>query len=223
MGHGVPHTSIKSYCTGIMQEYTEPFLLIVSDPINDSFTNTDTGTLTSTPQIMDMTPIHNSSLSDTDAIHNFDFDLQIVDTSISISPEEELMKWHQRLSHMPMSRIQKLALSGTLPNRIAKCRRPLCPACAYGKMTRRKWRTTPDTSSITPKNITCGSMVSVDQLQSNIPGLTAPMKGTPTRKRYHIATIYVDHYSDFTYVHLQQSTTSCEFKRIALSYGVHVL
>jgi hypothetical protein len=49
-------------------------------------------------------------------------------------------------------------------------------------------------------------------------------------QRYHIVTIYVDHFSDFTYIHLQQSTTSAEtlqskheFEHIALSYGVNII
>jgi GAG-pre-integrase domain len=146
------------------------------------------------------------------------------------SNEEDLMTWHRRLSHMPMKRIQALATKGLLPGRLAKCRVPLCPACVFGKMTRKKWRVgQKETHSITLEGTLLVDMVSVDQLQSNTPGLIGHMKGIPTRKRYTIATIFIEHYSDFTYVHLQESSTSEEssaaklaFERIASSYGVTI-
>jgi GAG-pre-integrase domain len=55
--------------------------------------------------------------------------------SSSKSQYKELMEWHHRLCHMPMKRIQNLAVKGILPKRIAKCKIPLCPACVFGKMT----------------------------------------------------------------------------------------
>jgi hypothetical protein len=71
-------------------------------------------------------------------------------------------------------------------------------------MTKQKWRSGTRTyNSITPDNINVGHMVSVDQLVWNIPGLIAQMKFVPTRKRYTVATVFVDHKSDYTYVHLQ--------------------
>jgi hypothetical protein len=145
-----------------------------------------------------------------DDVNNVDFNIHVEDNGPVMSPEAELFQWHERLSHMPLARIQKLASERVLPCRLARCRRLLCPACVYGKMTWRKWRNNPNTNSITPHDVERGSMVSVDQLQSNLPGLIAQMKGVPTRKGYHIATVYVAHFSDFTYVHLQQTTSSVE-------------
>jgi hypothetical protein len=84
-------------------------------------------------------------------------------------------------------------------------------------------------SSIAPDDCDVGGLVSVDQIQSSAPGIIAQMKGIPTRRRYHIATIYVDHESDYTYVHLQQSTNSEEtlqskrsFERWAKSCNVTI-
>jgi GAG-pre-integrase domain len=138
---------------------------------------------------------------------DFDIDVDQHESS-SMSQEEELMHWHHCLCHMPMKRVQNLAAKGILPRRITKCKILLCPACVFDKMTRRRWRTSSTESSITPDECDVGGLVSVDQLQSSTPGIIAQMKGIPTRWRYHIATIYVDHKSDYTYVHLQQSTTS---------------
>jgi GAG-pre-integrase domain len=140
-----------------------------------------------------------------------DFDMAINhQESPSMSQEEELMQWHHRLCHMPMKRVQNLASKGILPKRIAKCKIPLFPACVFGKMTRSRWRTSPIENSITPDDCDVGDLVSVDQIQSSTPGMIAQMKGIPTRRRYHIATIYIDHKREYTYVHLQQSTTSEE-------------
>jgi GAG-pre-integrase domain len=115
--------------------------------------------------------------------------------------------WHNRLAHMPMRRIQQLAANGILPNRLARCNDPMCPACVFGKMTCKPWHTKQPPVSITPSNVKPGQFVSVDQLQSNVPGLMAQMKGTPTRHRFTIATVYVDHASDFTYVYLQKDSS----------------
>ena len=71
--------------------------------------------------------------------------------------------------------------------------------------------------------------MSVDQLVSPTPGLIAQLRGIPTKKRYTVATIFVDHYSGFGYVHLQKSTGAEEtveakeaFELIAETHGVTV-
>ena len=76
-------------------------------------------------------------------------------------------------------------------------------------MTRRAKRTKNEKSKIEARAITGpGSCVSVDQLESRTLGLIGHMKGTPTVQRYRCATIYVDHYSRLSYVHLQKQLTS---------------
>jgi hypothetical protein len=72
-----------------------------------------------------------------------------------------------------------------------------------------------------------GEFVSVDQMESSIPGHKAQMKGIPTRERYKVMTVFVDHATDFIFVYMQKDTTSAEtlrakieFGRIARSYGV---
>jgi Reverse transcriptase (RNA-dependent DNA polymerase)/GAG-pre-integrase domain len=146
-----------------------------------------------------------------------------------ITPTEELLIWHNRLTHMPMRRIQRLAQRGILPKRLSKCDVPLCPACLYGKITRRSWRTNKEYKPITPQNVKPGQMVSVDQIQSNTAGFIGQLKGTPTRHRYSVATVFVDHCSDYTFVFLQSDTTSdetlkskLEFERISSSFGITV-
>jgi hypothetical protein len=100
----------------------------------------------------------------------------------------------------------------------------------YGKMTRQPWQTkSSNKHPIRQKVSKPGEWVSVDQLISPTPGLIAQLKGSPTRERYKVATIFVDHFTDFTYVHLQSSTTSSEtltakheFERYSRSCGVTI-
>jgi hypothetical protein len=72
-----------------------------------------------------------------------------------------------------------------------------------------------------------GMNVSVDQLESPVSGFIAEMNGRLTRQRYKAATIFVDHFSSLSYVHLQQSTLALEtlqakmaFETYAASCGV---
>ena len=128
-----------------------------------------------------------------------------------MKPTSELMLWHCRLGHVPFSRLQQMAKNGQLPKRLSDCRVPKCPACIYGKMTRRAKRTKNEASKIEARTITGpGACVSVDQLESSTLGLIGHMKGMPTVQRYRCATVYVDHYSRLSYIHLQKQLTSEE-------------
>ena len=72
-------------------------------------------------------------------------------------------------------------------------------------------------------------MVSIDQLESPVPGFIPIAKGQPTTSHYRGATIFVDHASDFSYVHLNQALTTQEtldakhaFECIAKQHSVHI-
>jgi hypothetical protein len=74
-----------------------------------------------------------------------------------------------------------------------------------------------------------GDCVSVDQIESTTPGFVGQMKGFLTKKRYHCATVYVDHYSSLSYVHIQKSTNGDEtllgkrqFEAYCASHGVKI-
>jgi hypothetical protein len=144
--------------------------------------------------------------------------------------EEELLRWHVRCGHLSMHRLQMMAKRGMLPSRLAKCRIPSCQSCLFGKLSKRNWRTKEYNEGGLDKAMRSGEMVSVDQLQSPVPGLIAQLKGTPTRERYTCATVFVDHFSDLTFVHLQRSTdgddtleAKREFERYARSCGVKIM
>ena len=50
----------------------------------------------------------------------------------------------------------------------------------------------------------------MDQMEATEPGLIAQLKGTPTTKRYRYATMFMDHQSRLSYVHLMKTLTSEE-------------
>lgn len=142
-----------------------------------------------------------------------------------------MLRWHNRLAHVSMKRIQLMAKRGQLPAKLAKCRVPMCPSCEYGKASRRKWRSKTPTNADKPRTIAApGICVSVDQLESSTVGFIGQLKGKLTTARYRAATIFVDHFSDMSFVHLQQSTSASEtllakaaFESYARTCGVNVL
>jgi hypothetical protein len=64
--------------------------------------------------------------------------------------QQELLHWHYCLDHLSFAQIQEMAKQGILPSRLAKCSIPFCSGYAYGKMTRKSWRTKAPYAS-TPK------------------------------------------------------------------------
>jgi hypothetical protein len=59
--------------------------------------------------------------------------------------------------------------------------------------------------------------------------MIAHIKGKPTIARYKAGTVFVDHFSDITYVHFQKTTSAIEtieakeaFEKWSRSHGVNV-
>ena len=142
----------------------------------------------------------------------------------------ELLRTHHRLNHLPFSKIKLMAENGFLPSRLANVTPPVCSACLYGKATRRPWRSKPRKDAKVRKATQVGQIVSVDMLRSPIPGLIAQMSGWITGKRYWYATVYVDHKSRYSYVHLQKTQSAQEtiegkrlFENMAARHGIRIL
>jgi hypothetical protein len=146
------------------------------------------------------------------------------------NPQHELLLYHYRLGHESFTNLQSMAKAGILPTRLANCRIPQCAACHYGKASKVPWRVKGD-----PKDgklfeaTVAGQVVSVDQLQSTVPGLVGQMKGWPTTQRYQYATIFVDHYSRLSFVYIQKTDNAAEtlmakhsFEGYARTMGVKV-
>ena len=124
----------------------------------------------------------------------------------------EFLRYHQKFNHCSPKRMQLLARVGVIPRRLARCPVPVCSSCLYGKATRRPWRhktndNAPSDGYVPTKP---GEVVSVDQMKSSTPGLVAQMAGFLTKKRYVYATVFVDHATDYSYVHFQKSDNAEE-------------
>jgi hypothetical protein len=55
-----------------------------------------------------------------------------------------------------------------------------------------------------------GQNVSVDQMQSTVPGMVGLIKGVPTQQRYQFATVLVDQFSGLSFIHLQKTSSGEE-------------
>ena len=74
-----------------------------------------------------------------------------------------------------------------------------------------------------------GKQVFVDQLVSPTPGLIAQLSGNLTKQWYMYATIYIDHFSQYFFLHLQKTASVDEtlqgkiaFKRLCSNHGVKI-
>ena len=159
--------------------------------------------------------------------------IDVPSTLESTDRSAELMRYHYRLGHMPFSKLQLLARLGEIPRALADVTPPRCAGCLFGAMTRKPWRTKPrrgeQASRIFPATRP-GQTVSVDQMQSSSIGFIAQLKGKLTNTRYTCATVFVDHFSRYRYVHLQSSLSSADtlaakraFELHARSMGVEIL
>ena len=87
----------------------------------------------------------------------------------------------------------------------------MCSACIFGKQHKRPWRGKGSRSQIRKETHNSpGACTSTDQLMSTIPGLIPQVRGILMKARYTAATVFVDHCTDFTYVHLMRSLTGEE-------------
>ena len=47
----------------------------------------------------------------------------------SMEPQDELLRWHYRLGHLPFMRMKEMMNQGTLPSRLLKVDTPFCAVC----------------------------------------------------------------------------------------------
>lgn len=151
-------------------------------------------------------------------------------TVLSLNAEQYL-KWHTRLGHLPDRHMKRMSKLGFLPKSFLKLDPPpICAACAFGKAHKRPWRTRGVSGHIRKDSeIKPGDGVSIDQLQSAQPGLIPQTAGFLTSQRFEGATVFVDHFSHFVYVHLMRNLTleetleaKASFERILNTFGHQV-
>ena len=121
--------------------------------------------------------------------------------------QQEFLTLHEHLNHLSFKDMFQLIEHGKLPEKFKNLKyktNMICPSCIFGKMKRRSWRSkAPPKSIINPLLLKPGSQVSIDQVISKQPGLVPRMEGGNTRDRIFSATVYINHFSKFSYSHLQ--------------------
>eukprot|EP00957_Ditylum_brightwellii_P099706 7595428-Ditylum_brightwellii.AAC.1 len=125
--------------------------------------------------------------------------------------QAEILQWHYHLGHLSFTKIRLLSLARIIPYWLASVRPPKCAGCIYGEMTRRAWctKSKENVSKIKPVKAP-SNCVLVNQLKSSTLGFVAQLKGRLTKKRYHAATVFINHFSDLTYNYEQERLTSKE-------------
>ena len=117
-----------------------------------------------------------------------------------------------------------------LPQYLFTVNPPIYESCKAGSMTKRPWRGRGIKNKRQIKVVSKpGHCVSVDQIESRTPGFCGVLRGFITNRRYTCATIFTDHNSCFSYIHLQNSTSGIDivaaksaFEAYSLQYGVHI-
>lgn len=140
----------------------------------------------------------------------------------------EFMRWHYRLGHMHFTKMKRISRLGYLPTWIENIDGCSCKICKFGSQERTPWRVKGDQKHL-KATTKPGECVSVDQLESSTEGFYGQNKGKLTNKRYKYATVFVDHYSRYTYVHMQETLSSADtikakeaFEAKAQEYGVTI-
>ena len=138
------------------------------------------------------------------------------------------MHWHYRLGHLSFQKLKELAEISKTAKHLTNVKPPVCAGCAFRAMTKVPWRKQ-DAAGTYFKVTTPGQCVSVDQMISTQVGFYAQLKGKLTKRQYHAATIFVDHYSGYKYIHLMTNLSSeetvaakCAFKQHASEIGVTI-
>jgi hypothetical protein len=161
-------------------------------------------------------------------------------------PEKEILKWHYRLGHVGMRRIQWLFRQNVL-NTSERTRRlqlaasklscgPLCTACQYSKQRRKtspgsmKRNDTTNFGALKKDKMFPGQQVSVDHFFSSSKGRLIHTYGKEAEsQKYMGGCIFVDHSSGLIHGKLQTHLNSHvtlgskkEFETMCSTYGVMV-
>ena len=74
-----------------------------------------------------------------------------------------------------------------------------------------------------------GMCISINKIESFKGGIIPLLKGRQTSRKYHVAPIFVDHFSGLTYVHFREVTKANEsveaknaFEQYVATFGVKI-
>ena len=131
--------------------------------------------------------------------------------------KKELLKWHCRLGHIALPRIQKLMRAGALGHspkikgaaHLYLAKHPVkCGSCEFGRVKRRATRTgkhskeTPEPMKVLSKDVLIpGQRVSMDHFIVSTPGRLFNSRGSEAHDRmFKGGVIFVDHATGFVFV-----------------------
>ena len=104
------------------------------------------------------------------------------------SDQAALMRLHEQLGHSSIAQLKQMAEQGIIPRKFAKVPPPKWPSCLYGKAHRKPWHMHKIDPKIKPSAIP-GTVVSINQLESPVPGFVPIAKGQPTVCKYRGALV----------------------------------
>jgi hypothetical protein len=145
--------------------------------------------------------------------------------------QHDYAHWHHKLGHLSHTKLQDLVKQGKLSQQFRSCEPPICPACLFAKQTKRHWcykggksHSLRDVASHQP-----GSLTFTDQMISSTPDLIPQSTGHLTKRCYRAATVFVNSFSDYTHISLQEDLmmdatldAKLDYEWQLLSFGVHV-
>ena len=124
------------------------------------------------------------------------------------------MSWHHQLCHLPYCIFFCFTSSVFLTKWLIESRNkpPLCVACQFSQSYCRPWQTKGNKigSICTPSQKESGNGILVDQIVSAQPGLIPQMSDFLTNKWLWCCTTFVNHVSDYVYVHLTRDLSLSE-------------
>ena len=129
--------------------------------------------------------------------------------STTYNTVDGFLRLHYKYGHLSFKLLICMAKLSIIPKKFEKCDTPTCAACMYSKSTRKPWRGCPiKIPHKTRQVINSCQIVSLDQLVSPTQRLVAYMSGILTTKRYNYVTVFVYHFSIYSYMHLQQTASA---------------
>ena len=155
------------------------------------------------------------------------------DEQQQLTPTAELLRAHYKLLHLPFSQISLMAAHGQLPKRLIDCCVPCCTSCLFGKATNTPWgrsKASRDLSKFRLPRSQDSACRWISWNRQRPVSLLSSRGHQPTLWRYRAATVFVDHFSQLSFVHLQQTLSSEDtllakqaFERFCSTHGVKVI
>ena len=138
----------------------------------------------------------------------------------STNPQRELLRWHICLEHLSFKTFKQFAILGIILKHLANVVvLPICACCAFAKATKRVWCAKVKSKSIFSEQCNFpGGCVSVDQLNSAQTGMIPQSSGYRVVDRYVGATVFVDNFLPFVYIHYMTRLSTEQTMEVKLAF-----